>query len=145
MTGLETLRNTITGDIVTPSDSDYEEAIKRWAANATRRAKFVVFVKDANDVATALKYAKATGTPIAVRGGGHSPAGASSTETGMVVDLSRYLTNVKVDPTKRLAYVQGGALWSQVDEAAAEHGLATVGGTVNHVRDRIVCIKQQIG
>ena len=134
MADFNAFRHSIKGDIVTPSDPGYEDAIKRWATNATRRAKFVVFVRDANDVATALKYAKASGTPIAIRGGGHSPAGTSSTETGMVIDLSRYLTNVKIDPEQKKAYVQGGALWAQVDEAAGEHELATVGGTVNHVR-----------
>ena len=133
MADFESFKRSIQGDIVLPSDPDYEEALKRFAANATRRAKLVVFDKDADDVSKALKYAKASGTPIAVRGGGHSPAGASSSENGMVIDLSRYLQGVKIDAANKLAYVQGGALWQHVDSAAAEHGLAAVGGTVSHV------------
>ena len=50
-----------------------------------------------------------------------------------MIDLSRYLNTVKVDPDKRLGYVGGGAIWETVDKAAINHGLATVGGTVNHV------------
>jgi len=121
-----------TGDWVTPDHPSYSEAIARWAVNAQRRAKAVAFVKSAQDVATVLEYAKQSKLPIAVRGGGHSTGGASSIEEGIVIDLSRHLSSVKVDPTEKLAYVGGGAIWETVDKEAIQHGLATVGGTVNH-------------
>jgi FAD/FMN-containing dehydrogenase len=121
------------GDWITPDHPSYSEAIARWAANAQRRAKAVAFVKTAQDVATVLKYAKQSKFSIAIRGGGHSTGGASSIEDGIVVDLSRYLSSVKVDPIEKLAYVGGGAIWETVDKEAIQHGLATVGGTVNHV------------
>lgn len=130
---LEPFPKAFKGDIVTPSDADYEKAIARWAINACRKAKVVAFVKDAEDVSLAIKYAKAHKLPIAIRGGGHSTSGASSIESGLVVDLSRYLNSVKVDAEKRLGYCGGGALWETVDKTAIEHGLATVAGTVNHV------------
>ncbi|KAG6897622.1 hypothetical protein C0992_012851 [Termitomyces sp. T32_za158] len=120
------------GDIVTPTDPDYEDAIKRWATNALRRAKVVAFVKDEIDVQLAIKYARSAELPIAIRCGGHNPAGASSSEGGLVIDLSKYLNCARVDAEKRLIYVGGGALWSTVDKTAIVHGLATVGGTVNH-------------
>lgn len=69
---------------------------------------------------------------IAIRGGGHSVAGASSSKDGLVIDLSRHLGMVKIDPKQKLGFVGGGAVWEAVDEAAIKHGLATVGGTVNH-------------
>jgi len=122
-----------TGDWITPDHPSYSEAITRWAVNAQRRAKAVAFVKSAQDVATVLKYAKQSKFSIAVRGGGHSTGGASSIEGGIVVDLSRYLTSVKVDPIEKLAHVGGGAIWETVDKEAIQHGLATVAGTVNHV------------
>ena len=50
-----------------------------------------------------------------------------------MIDLSRYLNGVKVDPEQKVAYVGGGALWETVDRTAIKHGLATVSGTVNHV------------
>lgn len=120
------------GDLITVHDAGYEAAVTRWAANARREAKVVAFVKDAQDVAIALKYAKDNKLPIAVRGGGHSPVGSSSIEGGLVIDLSRYLNGCKIDDEKKLAFVGGGAIWETVDKAAIEYGLATVAGTVNH-------------
>ena len=129
---METFRSQFSGDIVTPQHADYDQAISRWAANAVRRAAIVAFVKGPEDVALAIRFARESGLDIAIRGGGHNPSGASSSEGGLVIDLSRYLKGVVVDAQKRLAYVQGGAVWGTVDEAAIKHGLATVGGTVNH-------------
>ncbi|KAH8103627.1 FAD-binding domain-containing protein, partial [Cristinia sonorae] len=128
----ETFRAQFKGDLVTPTDPDFELAIDRWAANAKRRAAVVAFTKDAEDVALAIKYARGATLRIAVRGGGHSPAGTSSCEDGLVVDLSRYMNAVRVDPEMRLAYVQGGAQWVAVDREAIKYGLAAVAGTVNH-------------
>ena len=122
-----------TGDWITTDHPRYKEAIARWAANAERRATAVAYVKNDQDVAIVLKYAKQHKLLIAVRGGGHSTSGASSIEGGIVIDLSRYLSNVRVDPAEKLAYVGGGAIWESVDKATVEHGLATVAGTVNHV------------
>ena len=120
------------GDIVTSSDPDYAAAIARWASNASRNAKIVAFVKDAEDVSLAVKFVVANKLPLAIKGGGHSPSGASSSEGGLVIDLSRHVNGVKVDAENKLAYVGGGALWSDFDQATIKHGLAGVGGTVNH-------------
>ena len=128
---------TFKGDWITPEHPDYAKAIARWAVNAERRAKVVAFVKDNDDVRDALQYAKANNLPLAIRGGGHSPSGASSIEGGLVVDLSRYLAGVRVDPDKQLAYVGGGAVWGTVDKATIAHGLASVAGTVDHVSSSI--------
>ncbi|KAI0370173.1 FAD-binding domain-containing protein [Pilatotrama ljubarskyi] len=132
MPDLQTFRSAFKGDVVTPEDFGYDQAIARWAKNAARKAAVVTFPKDAEDVSKAIAFAKETGLTIAIKGGGHNPSGASSSEGGLVVDLSRYLNGVRVDPDKQLGYVGGGALWETVDKAAIEHGLATVGGTVNH-------------
>jgi FAD/FMN-containing dehydrogenase len=123
------------GDIVTPKDGEaYEEAISRWAKNAKRRAQLVVFPRSSGDVAASIRHATEKGIAIAVKGGGHNAAGASSVEGGMVIDLSRYLNEVRVDVDRGLGYVGGGAVWKSVDTEAIKYGLATVGGTVNHVR-----------
>ncbi|KAL9713801.1 hypothetical protein Ac2012v2_003412 [Leucoagaricus gongylophorus] len=122
----------IKGDIVTPDHPDYRKSLRRWAINAERNAAVVIFPKDEDDISKAIIFAKENDLATAIRGGGHSPAGASSVEGGLVIDLSRYFNGVRVDPVKRLAYIGGGAIWETVDKAAIEHGLATVGGTVNH-------------
>lgn len=94
--------------------------------------RYVVFPKDEKDVSEAIKFATANNLPLAVKGGGHNPSGASSIDDGLSFDLNRYFDTARVDPQNRLAYVGGGALWKTVDYAAIEHGLATPGGTVNH-------------
>ena len=127
------------GDIVIRGDPDYDQAISRWASNAVRKAMVVAFVKDAEDVCLAIAFAKGTKMPLAIRGGGHSSSGASSIEDGIVIDLSRYLNGVRIDSKEKLAYASGGAVWETVDQAAIEHGLATVGGAVNHVRFFLCC------
>ncbi|KAI5892433.1 FAD-binding domain-containing protein [Schizophyllum commune H4-8] len=119
------------GDIVTRDHPGYEEAIRRWSRSAERRAAVVAYIKDAEDAAIAIAYARAHELPIAIKGGGHSSAGASSVEDGLVIDCSRYLRYCRVDPVRKTARVGGGTLWEMVDKAAYEHGLATVGGTVN--------------
>ena len=133
MSGLSVFKQSFKGDIVTPDDDGYLKAIARWATNAERPARVVAFVKDTDDVALALKYGQTNKLQIAIRGGGHSPAGTSSAEDGLVIDLSRYFNYAVVDPEKRIARVGGGALWETVENEAIQHGLASVAGTVNHV------------
>jgi FAD/FMN-containing dehydrogenase len=129
---LSSFRKASDGDIVTPNDPDYTAAIGRWALNAQIHAQVVAFVKSEADVALALKYAKGNQLPLAIKCGGHSAGGASSTD-GLVIDLSRHMNGVRIDAPNKLAYVGGGALWETVDKAAIQYGLASVAGTVNHV------------
>jgi FAD/FMN-containing dehydrogenase len=127
-----------TGDVVIPGDPQYAASLTRFAKNAKRNAALVAFVKSAEDVSRVIKFvnsqSSATGTPIhtAIRGGGHSAAGTSSSEGGVVIDLSRHVNTVRVDEEKKLAYVGGGAIWEAVDKEAIKFDLAAPGGTVNH-------------
>lgn len=122
MSSFESFKATFKGDIVTPDDAEYEVAIARWSIGAERKAKYVAYVKDADDVVSAIKFSVSEGLPIAIRGGGHNVAGASSSENGLVIDLSRYVTNVEVLVEEKLAKIGGGCVWAHVDEAAIEHG-----------------------
>ncbi|CAG8764270.1 13344_t:CDS:2, partial [Acaulospora colombiana] len=116
-----------TGDLITPSDPDYQTSLRRFAKNAQRNAGLVAFVKSAEDVARAIKFASTNSVSFVVRGGGHSTGGSSSIEGGMVIDLSKYLNSVRVDEENKLGYVGGGANWKAVDEETIKYGLATVG------------------
>ncbi|KDQ12316.1 hypothetical protein BOTBODRAFT_146774, partial [Botryobasidium botryosum FD-172 SS1] len=69
---------------------------------------------------------------LAICGGGHSASGASSTEGGLVIDMGKKMNGVRVDTEKKVACVQGGALWGDVDAASMKHGLVALGGVVNH-------------
>jgi FAD/FMN-containing dehydrogenase len=99
---------------------------------ASRNAKIVTFVKDAKDVSLALKFVVANNLPLAIKGGGHSSSGTSSSERGLVIDLSQHANRVKVDTENKLGYMGSGTLWADFDQATIKHGLTGVGGTANH-------------
>jgi FAD/FMN-containing dehydrogenase len=131
MSPLQNFEPTFEGDIVTSSNPSYVRAISRWASNSERQARYILFPKNDQAVALAIIFATNNNLPIAVRGGGHSVSGSSSVQDGVVIDLSRFLNGVVIDPVGRLAFVGGGATWATVEETAMQHGLATVAGTVN--------------
>ena len=83
----------------------------------------------ADDVATAFGFALAHGLEVAVRGGGHNPAGHCLVDDGLVIDLSR-MRSVDVDPRARIARAGGGSTWIDFDTATQAHGLVTPGGVV---------------
>ncbi|KAK5744225.1 hypothetical protein LTR17_002255 [Elasticomyces elasticus] len=129
---IEKLRQLLSGtkaSVLSPSNTGYDVSIDRWSRAAIKQAGVAVVPTSAEEIAIAVKYATEQNIDLAVKGGGHSTAGASSTHGGLLIDLG-HMRNVKVDEDMNLLYVQGGALWSDVDEAAWKHGLATVGGTV---------------
>jgi FAD/FMN-containing dehydrogenase len=82
------------------------------------------------DVVDAVRFARERGLAVAVRGGGHSLAGLSVIDGGVLIDLAP-MRGVQIDPERKLAYVQGGALWGDVDREAQAFGLATPGGVVS--------------
>jgi hypothetical protein len=95
-----------------------------------RRPALVVRCADVPDVVAAIQFARSQGLEIAVRGGGHSLPGFSTTEGGLVLDLS-LMDRVTVDATARRVLVEGGATWADIDQATQTHGLAVTGGLVS--------------
>ncbi|KZF25911.1 FAD binding domain protein [Xylona heveae TC161] len=118
-------------NLVTPGCSAYGNSIQRWAKSSEKRAGCIVYAESAEDVSATVLFARKHNLDLAVKGGGHSTSGSSSTEGGIVIDLSR-MSQVQVFPESKQIAIQGGALWADVDRVAGEYGLATVGGTVNH-------------
>jgi FAD/FMN-containing dehydrogenase len=128
---VEELRQALRGQLVTPTDASYEEAARIWnGVHDGRRPALIVRCAGAADVIAAVGFARSKDLAIAVRGGGHSIAGFSTCDDGIVIDLSA-LRYVHVDPDRRRAYVGGGALWADVDHETQAHGLATTGGLVS--------------
>jgi FAD/FMN-containing dehydrogenase len=119
------------GAVVTPDAPDYDTARTIWNAMHNRRPALIVRPVSAPDVATAIRYARAEGLVIAVRGGGHSMPGHSSCDGGLVIDLGA-LGEVSVDPIAHRATVGGGALLGSVDRATQEHNLVVPAGVVSH-------------
>ena len=95
-----------------------------------KRPRLVARCTSADDVIASLAFAREQGLPISVRAGGHSVAGHSLVDDGLVLDI-RGLADVEVDPERRIARVGGGVTWAAVDRATGEHGLATTGGRVS--------------
>src|SRR3954464_13655277 len=128
---VQELREAIRGEVVTPADAEYEEASQIWnGAFDDSRPALIVRCTDASDVATAIGFARSNDLQIAVRGGGHSIAGLSTVDDGIVIDLAP-MSSVRVDPVAQRASVGGGALWADVDHETQAHGLATTGGLVS--------------
>lgn len=129
---VQKMRNLLSGtdaQVFGPSDEGYSATIERWSRAAEKPAGVSIVPTTDKEVSIAVKYATDNGLDLAIKGGGHSTAGASSTDGGLLINLGK-MRAVRVDPVKQLLYVQGGCLWSDVDAAAWEHKLATVGGTV---------------
>jgi FAD/FMN-containing dehydrogenase len=128
---LEEFRAAIRGEVLTPADSGYVEAARIWnGAHDEYRPALIVRCAGAADVIAALGFARSNDLPLAVRGGGHSLAGFSTCDEGLVIDLSA-MRDVRVDPVARRAFVGGGAVWADVDHETQAHGLATTGGLVS--------------
>ena len=124
------LRSSLRGDVLRPGDADYDVARRVWNGMIDLSPGLIVRCAEVADVVRAVEFARLNRLLVAVRGGGHNAAGLSSCDGGLVIDLSP-MRRVDVDPARRTARVQGGALWRDVDAATQAHGLATTGGLVS--------------
>src|SRR5690242_20427909 len=90
-------------------DRGYDEARAVWNAMVDRRPRLIARCRSVGDVVRAVRTARALDLEIGVRCGGHSVVGFAVPEDGLMIDLTP-LRAVRVDPARRRAYVQGGAL-----------------------------------
>lgn len=127
---LTALRAQVRGATLVPADAAYEAARGVWNAAIDRHPSAIIVCADAEDVSFAVKIAAHNGLQMTVRGGGHNVAGRAVRDGVLCLDLSR-LRATTVNSELRIAAVQGGALWRDVDAASAAHGLATTGGLVS--------------
>lgn len=128
---LEQLRVRFRGALLRPGEEGYDDARRVWNGAIDRRPALIARCVGADDVAEAVRFARERELTVSVRGGGHSIAGHSVCDGGVMIDLS-LMKSVRVDPQRLVARVAGGALWSDVDRACAPHGLATTGGIISH-------------
>lgn len=127
---LEQLRMTIRGDVLTPEDPGYAGVRPAYNAMHPGRPSLVIRPTGTADVIDAVNFAREQGLLVAIRGGGHSVAGLSSTDGGLLIDLA-LMNGVDVDPEARLVRAQGGALWGDVDRETQAFGLVAPGGIVS--------------
>ena len=119
------------GRLISAESADYDGARAIWNGAIDRHPRLVARCIGTADVVAALRFARDHDLEIAIRGGGHNVAGTAVCDDGIVIDLSA-MRGVRVDPVARTAWVQGGALWGDVDHETQAHGLATTGGIVSH-------------
>ena len=127
---IEALTEAVRGRVITPSDSDYDDARAVYNAMHDRQPSAVVQCVDAADVMAAVAAARDGGLDLAVRGGGHSVPGFGTVDDGLVINLST-MNNVRVDPDKKVAWVGCGATWGDLDHATYPFGLAAPGGIIS--------------
>ncbi|MDX6550863.1 MAG: hypothetical protein QOJ31_1547 [Gaiellales bacterium] len=127
---IKSLSDGLSGTVLLPSNAGYDEARRVHNGLVDRRPAAIAHCHTTADVVAAVRFATGSGLEIAVRGGGHNVAGRSVCEGGLLIDLSG-MRAVEVDPATQTARVQGGALWHELNDAAAEHGLAVTGGAIS--------------
>ncbi len=120
----------LTGSVLRPEDAKYDSARALYNGLIDRRPALIVRCRTTDDVVAALAFARSAGLEVSIRGGGHNVAGRAVTEGGVMIDLAE-LKGIAIDPERRTATAQGGVLWGELNDAAAEHGLAVTGGVVS--------------
>jgi FAD/FMN-containing dehydrogenase len=128
---LDALRDSLIGDVVTPTDSSYDDARRIWNGHIDRRPALLARCRGVADVMGAVRFARDHDLLTAVRGGGHAVAGYSVCDGGIVIDLSP-MTGSRVDPLARTIRVEGGCLNEHLDRESQVFGLAATGGIVSH-------------
>jgi FAD/FMN-containing dehydrogenase len=132
VTSIAQLRNDLDGRLITPEDEGYEQARTVFYRSFDRRPAFIVRPADADEVARVISLARETGLELAVRSGGHSVAGHSVSDGGIVLDLS-HLRALAIDVQGRTAWAQTGLTAGQYTGAVGAHGLATGFGDTGSV------------
>ena len=119
------------GEILGPADAGYDVHRQIWNGSIDRRPAAIVRCAGVADVITAVKAARASGSSVAIRSGGHSFPGYSVADDALMIDLSP-MKGVRVDPERRTARVQAGVLLGELDRETQAFGLAVPSGIVTH-------------
>jgi len=114
----------LTGQLLLPEDTAYEQARQLWNGRVKTQPAAIARCLTVQDVIHTVRWARGHGLPLSVRGAGNDFVGRSLCENGVVIDLSQ-MRAVTIDPTARIAQIQGGATAGDLMEAAQQYGLAT--------------------
>jgi FAD/FMN-containing dehydrogenase len=125
------LKNQFRGDLIRPCDPEYAAARGIWNAMVARAPGLIARCAGVSDVQAAVRAASSSGVLTAVRCGGHSLAGFSTCDGGLVIDVSR-MREVSVDRESRRGRFAGGCLLGSIDVATQKDGLVFPSGVVSH-------------
>jgi len=124
------LARQVSGSVLGSRDVGYDSARAVHNGLIDREPALIVRCRTTCDVVAALEFAHREGLEVSIRGGGHNVAGRAVTEGGLMVDLAE-MKGIAIDPERATATAEGGVLWGELNDAAAEHGLAVTGGAVS--------------
>jgi FAD/FMN-containing dehydrogenase len=125
------LNSSFNGELVTPSDSSYDEHRRIWNGSIDRSPALIARCVGVADVISAVRFAREHEQLVALRSGGHSYPGLCVCDGGMVIDLGQ-MKGIRVDPEARIAGAQAGVLLGDLDREAQAFGLAVPAGIVTH-------------
>ncbi|GAA4867839.1 FAD-binding oxidoreductase [Pseudonocardia benzenivorans] len=126
-TPFDDLAAAMRGTLIRPGDADYDQARAVYNGMIDKRPAAIARCRDTADVVAAVRFARAHGVEIAVRGGGHHAAGFGVWDGALVVDMST-MRSTTVDPGARTVRVDAGCTWGDVDHATVAFGMATPSG-----------------
>jgi FAD/FMN-containing dehydrogenase len=129
---IPSLRSDLRGRVIGPDDPAYDQARQVFNGAIDRRPAVIIRVTDTTEVSLVISLARETGIELAVRSGGHSPAGHGVSDGGIVLDLSD-MRGIEIDPGHRTAWAETGLTAGEYSTAAAAHGLATGFGDTGSV------------
>jgi hypothetical protein len=126
---LSALRARVAGDIVLPGDGGWDAARLAWNLAVDQHPAMVALPETAADVAAVVAYAAEAGLRVAMQGTGHGAGARGGELSGTVLVKMERMRGIEIDAAARTARVEAGVIWSEVAEAAAEHGLAALAGS----------------
>src|SRR5215204_6510456 len=124
------LAEQVTGAVLGPEDAAYDAARAVHNGLIDRKPALIVRGLTTNDVVAAVVFARRVGLEVSICGGGHNVAGRAVTDGGLMIDLAE-MRRVEIDPKTATAEAEGGVIWAELNEAAAEYGLAVTGGVIS--------------
>jgi len=123
-------RSQLRGELIQPGDPGYENARKVYNGMIDKKPRLIAKCVDAADVIAAVKFGRASGLRVSVRGGGHNAGGLGIWDDALTIDLSG-IKYVQVDPAAKTVRVGGGCTWGDVDHATHAFGLAVPTGIIS--------------
>ena len=127
---IEEFASQLKGEIVMPSDANYNETRKAYNEMINKHPGMIVMCADVADVMASVNFGRENALLVAVRGGGHNGGGLGLCDDGLVIDLSG-LKFVRVDVANKTVRVGGGNIWGEVDHATHAFGLAVPAGIIS--------------
>jgi FAD/FMN-containing dehydrogenase len=127
---LDDLAGRLSGRLLRPADDGYDAARRVYNGLVDRAPAAIVRCRNAADVAAGVRFARAAGLDICVRGGGHNVAGRAVVDDAVMIDLEE-MKGIQIDAKARTARAEGGLTWAELNDGIAEHGLAVTGGAIS--------------